>query len=470
MRSRSVPTSRDVPGGNALRPLGLVAEHQQRNAERGRLLLDAAGVAEHQVGIAHPAEQLLDGRTGSSSATPRTLPSRRAHARRRRTHWDEGRSRPRRLAPASSASAAAIDARPSCQLSRRWQVTSRRGRALSRSDRRRQPRHGLEQGIDAAVAGDVDFARYLLRAQGWRRRARSGRTAGRRRHRSRFDIPLPARAATDRGCAGPPRHGPRHSRRETRQRRAERARRVALDDEQVGRGRAAAAAAPRHGGDVGVRILLRRGSREPDRGKSPRPKSRGIEPRVLSGQINVGVRPRAARALATGLSLMASGLVPTTSLMSAERSLPPSSAGGVCLHYGPSSSLAEIVGVGLELEPHRRRRDDVVVEPMLVAVSDRRFLGRRRSCAPAGWCRPIRSSRSAGPAAAAAAARTRAASGRRSPCPTGSSCAPSRKFAQPSSPAAVAKWRPQIKPRPNKVRLSLNCVNAPVLSSDGGGL
>ena len=71
---------------------------------------------------------------------------------------------------------------------------------------------------------------------------------------------------------------------------------------------------------------------------------------------------------------MASGLVPMTSLMSAERSLPPSSAGGDCLRYGFIST--EIVGVGLKPQPGRRRRDDVVAEPVPIAVGDRCLLAR----------------------------------------------------------------------------------------------
>src|SRR5437773_11095991 len=69
---------------------------------------------------------------------------------------------------------------------------------------------------------------------------------------------------------------------------------------------------------------------------------------------------------------MASGLVPMTSLMSAKRSLPPSSAGGNCLHYGLSST--KIVGVGLELHPDGRRVHDMKAEPVLLAVGNRRFL------------------------------------------------------------------------------------------------
>src|SRR3954447_22236772 len=76
---------------------------------------------------------------------------------------------------------------------------------------------------------------------------------------------------------------------------------------------------------------------------------------------------------------MASGLVPMTSLISAELSLPPSSAGAICRRYGGGAResagvLAEVVGVGLELHPHRRCRDDVVRKAVFVAISDRRIL------------------------------------------------------------------------------------------------
>ena len=71
---------------------------------------------------------------------------------------------------------------------------------------------------------------------------------------------------------------------------------------------------------------------------------------------------------------MASGLVPMTSLMSAERSLPPSSAGRDCLRYELIST--KIVGVGLKAQPDRRRRDDVVAEAVPIAVGDRRLLAR----------------------------------------------------------------------------------------------
>src|SRR5215212_8756528 len=94
-----------------------------------------------------------------------------------------------------------------------------------------------------------------------------------------------------------------------------------------------------------------------------------------SVSVSVGGNPQSRSAWATGASLMASGLVPMTSLISAKRSLPPSSAGGVCLHYGLSSSLAEIVRVGLELQAHRLRGHQMVFQPVPVAISNRRFAG-----------------------------------------------------------------------------------------------
>src|SRR5437868_12944773 len=48
----------------------------------------------------------------------------------------------------------------------------------------------------------------------------------------------------------------------------------------------------------------------------------------------------------------------------------------MCLHYGASASSAEIVGVALELEAHGWGGDHMVVEPVPLAVSDRRLAGR----------------------------------------------------------------------------------------------
>jgi len=72
---------------------------------------------------------------------------------------------------------------------------------------------------------------------------------------------------------------------------------------------------------------------------------------------------------------MASGLVPTTSQMSAKRSLPPSSARAICLRYELSST--KIVGVGLQFQADRLGRHDMVIQPVLAAISDRGVFRRK---------------------------------------------------------------------------------------------
>jgi hypothetical protein len=94
--------------------------------------------------------------------------------------------------------------------------------------------------------------------------------------------------------------------------------------------------------------------------------------------------PLAESAWATGASLMASGLVPMTRQTFSRRSFPPTSAGANCLRSGGSQAarggLAEIVGVGLELQSDGRRGQDMVLEPMLLAISDRGiFRGERHA-------------------------------------------------------------------------------------------
>lgn len=85
---------------------------------------------------------------------------------------------------------------------------------------------------------------------------------------------------------------------------AERTRRVALDDQQGRRIGEVPVHSPAHPRDMGV------------------------------GLRQAGAVERDLRPAATGESLTASGLVPTTSQISALRSLPPSSAGEMCLRYG----------------------------------------------------------------------------------------------------------------------------------------
>ena len=54
---RRRPDQAHVAARDALGPLGLVAQHQQRDAERRRFLLHSAGIAQDQVGTAHALDQ-----------------------------------------------------------------------------------------------------------------------------------------------------------------------------------------------------------------------------------------------------------------------------------------------------------------------------------------------------------------------------------------------------------------------------
>ncbi len=74
---------------------------------------------------------------------------------------------------------------------------------------------------------------------------------------------------------------------------------------------------------------LRPGQRRWRLGNSDSPKSSGSRSGCWPVKISVGARPRTSSAWARGASLIASGLVPITSLMSAKSSLPPTSAGAV---------------------------------------------------------------------------------------------------------------------------------------------
>ena len=110
-----------------------------------------------------------------------------------------------------------------------------------------------------------------------------------------------------------------------RQRPAERARSVALDDQQVGR--LAQLRQDRRGDPLDVRMGVVR-ARAVEAG-------RRIGAEAMVGGVEAGMlTARASSARATGASLIASGLVPMTSLISAEDRLPPSSAKSICIRNG----------------------------------------------------------------------------------------------------------------------------------------
>ena len=57
MRSSSVPTSFTVPADHRFGPLGLLAQHQNRLAERWPFFLNPAGIGDQQVGPAHQVDE-----------------------------------------------------------------------------------------------------------------------------------------------------------------------------------------------------------------------------------------------------------------------------------------------------------------------------------------------------------------------------------------------------------------------------
>jgi hypothetical protein len=53
------PDKPHIAAGNAFRPLGLLTQHKQRHAQGRRFFLDSSGIAEDQVRVAHPNQQLV---------------------------------------------------------------------------------------------------------------------------------------------------------------------------------------------------------------------------------------------------------------------------------------------------------------------------------------------------------------------------------------------------------------------------
>ena len=111
--------------------------------------------------------------------------------------------------------------------------------------------------------------------------------------------------------------------------RPKRARGIALNDEKVWW--ISQQGQQRSGNGADVRVRIRLASAVQLRAiEVCQSEIRWIEVRVLTRKDQRRPEPRSASARATGANLMASGLVPITSLMSARSSLPPSSAGAIC--------------------------------------------------------------------------------------------------------------------------------------------
>ena len=162
MRSRSVPTTTAVPAVHALGPLGHLAQHQHRLAQRRRLLLHPAAVGQHQVGARHQVHEL--------------------HVVHRRDQVHPGQVAQQRLdrpldlgvrvdrqhelelgKPARPARGwrAQVERSGAPKLSRRWVVTSTTRRCRVERGERRRPEavvgaDRLQQRVDDGVAGEVD--------------------------------------------------------------------------------------------------------------------------------------------------------------------------------------------------------------------------------------------------------------------------------------------------------------------------
>jgi hypothetical protein len=241
--------------GEPFGPFGLVAEHQQGDAERRCLLLDAAGIAEDEVGLHHsPQHRLMAARLKKSDASDASKQP--AHRR-----GDEvvgvqhdigiestiagklGKRRGNRRKAVKPALAAVARH----QNSRRRAVTG---------FSRRQPRRALEHRINARIARYVNFARDPLCAKVCRGKIR--------RREQQVGVSIdggaiflfrPGQHAVVRAEPGfdmPDRRG----RGEGRKRGAECAGRVALDDHEIGGISEERGKGHRHRADMRVRVLL----------------------------------------------------------------------------------------------------------------------------------------------------------------------------------------------------------------------
>ena len=270
-----------VAARDAFGPLGLVAQDEQRNAECGRFLLHAAGVAEDEIGAAHAidqramaarleqgdvgdsAERLPHGR-GDKGVGRQNYFDRRHAVRSQKLHGaDDGRQP---VAPAFAAVAGDEHAPRLADVPRGWQLGD-----------------DAQQGVDRGVAGDVDRPGYALamevgRGQLGRREQQVGMGVDPRAIALLWPWQARVVSSQARFDMGEP-----GARSERRLRPAERARGVALDDQQVGTVTQQRGHRRRDPVDMIVGVALSRAV-EVDRRKSVEAVLDGIEGRVLAGQ------------------------------------------------------------------------------------------------------------------------------------------------------------------------------------------
>ena len=202
-----------------------------------------------------------------------------------------------RLAPAARTTAAAIDLSPSPQLSRRWQVTSISGFPRPRAERGGSVGLAASTASIAGVAGDMDFAGHAARRAGSPRRVAVGANS-----RSASASIAVRYSSSGQGSGGSWVRSPASTCAtgtpavNAGERGAQRARRVALHDQQVRRRRADAAASAA----VTARTW-RCGSCSPGQSscshrKVAEPEIAGIEAGMLAGENERRRQARARRA------------------------------------------------------------------------------------------------------------------------------------------------------------------------------
>ena len=290
------PDQPHVAGGDPLGALGLGAQDKQRHAERRRFFLHPPRVAQNEVAIAHPPDQL------AMAARVEQRDVRAAAEQAPQGRGDMGVGRYDDVELRVCGELAYRGGNPGEAL----------GPALApmtgdedRGDRPRRARRGgqladhFQQRVDSGVAGDVDSAWNALAGKV------EGGEVGRCEQQVGTGVDLgpifllrPGQGAVAGAEAGLD-MGERNRGRERGAGTAERARRVALDDQQVGRGREQRSKRGFDPGDMRVGVLLA-GAIEMQRGIYVQPMVARIEPSMLAGEDQRGRQPALGERMCEG--------------------------------------------------------------------------------------------------------------------------------------------------------------------------
>ena len=428
-------------------PLGLVAQNEQRHAEHRRFLLHPARIAQHEVGARASRRASRRGRRGRAGDA---RDARRAARAWSRATWaigmeheadvgiavaGERRGPPRRSRPS-----------PSPQLSRRWQVTSKRGRAV------RAPRAAGSRASAATVASMpllpvtntapvTPSAARLAAAPS----VGANSMVAARVDRACDSLPR-ARARRSRRCASPASTCATGTPRSNAACAAPSALEVspwtAISEAAAAQMRRAARARTR--GDMRVGLGQAGAIERRAAADAPSPYSAGSRSGCWPVRTMHGAMPARGERGGDGGQFDGFGPGPDDQPdFSAYAAFPLARPGEIASIMDEAQpDLAEVVGIGLDLEADRRppgRRDSrsrACGNKSTAASSDREAQADLRLA-----CRPSRSSRSAGRGAAARSARTRASTARRRRGPTGWCGVRPRGFARWSSPPRGGKAR-----------------------------